>query len=345
MLYEPCLEKGEKLKTFIVDESCSDQRLDRYLSKLLTNAPINLIQKYIRQKKIKVNSKREKANYRLVIGDEIKIFLKDELFRNDRKQGLRNRSKKNLDIIFEDDDILVINKEKGQLVHPSGGNYKDALSTIVQSYLYENITKTFTPSSIQRLDFNTSGLVIFAKNYQSQKEYNELVRERKIDKYYICIVEGDFRDELDLFGYIQKDDRRNLARFTREKTLNSKEARTIFTKLDSNGSYSLIEAKLITGRFHQIRATLSSISKTIIGDVKYGSKNKKYGNTQALLAYKLAVKGKVFEIKNSEIHDIWARIKEEKWRVTKKFLKNCFLDTHMVELTNMHQILDMKKKI
>ncbi len=296
------------MKKIIIDSSASGQRIDRYLQKLYVSTSKNTIQKWLRKKLIKVSSKKVDASYRLLESDEIKIFLPDSLLEDNKKKKItRVSSNVNLDIFYEDNDILIVNKPVGMLTHPASGEYKNALSTKVQSYLYESITPTFSPSSIQRLDFNTSGLVIFCKNYTSLKYYNELMRERKIRKFYLAVVEGRIDKVISIDAYLVKDEKNNTVKLSNEYKKGSKHIKSVIKPIEYSDKFSKVEVEIFTGRSHQIRASLSYIGHPIVGDKKYGARYNKYIKHQSLISYKLMVEDRVFELKKYD--DLWLKLR------------------------------------
>lgn len=294
------------LREIIVGNNEEKQRLDRFLLKYLNNSTRTNIYKLLRKKVIKVNGKREKENYFLQKDDKIQLFLSDESLDNLIKENSEEYVEKvNLDIVYEDNELLIVNKPKGLLTHPDKSEYKKTLSTRVQSYLKNLQTRTFKPASINRLDQNTSGLVIFCKTYDALKRYNELMRNREIKKYYLCIVHGRVGKHGEIKGYLTKDPKKNVVEIS-EKNYNDKGQfiHTKYTPMDYYDKFTLLEVEILTGRAHQIRASLSKINHPIIGDTKYGGK--KVGNitTQVLHAYKLVIGDDVFIKESDEIKRI-----------------------------------------
>lgn len=283
------------MKIFIIDGSSNEQRLDRYILKLYKSASKNSVQKWIRKKLIKVNGRAEKADYRLVMGDEVKVFLPDSLLiqaREDEEARLRAKAEaayEKLELAFEDEDILVVIKPQGLLVHPAEGEYGKDLSSYVKDYLYREASPTFSPASVSRLDFNTEGLVLFCKNYAALKRYNELMREGAIGKYYLALCEGRLDKETLVEGYLSKDEESNTVSIAEREVPGSKYVKTELRPLRSYGLFTLVEARLFTGRAHQIRASLSYLGHPIVGDVKYGARRRKNGNKQLLAAYRLVL--------------------------------------------------------
>lgn len=302
------------LKEIIIGENEEEQRLDRFLLKYLNNSSRSNIYKLLRKKVVKVNGKREKENYFLQKNDKIQIFLSDEAINKLVKEEKNENeivTDFNVDIVFEDDDILIVNKPKGLLTHPDKKEYKKTLATRVQSYLKHLQTRTFKPASVNRLDQNTSGLVIFCKTYESLKKYNEMMRNRDIKKYYLCIVHGKISKEGEIKGYLTKDTQKNVVEI-RKNNYNNK-GQFIHTKyrpLEYYGNFTLLEVEILTGRTHQIRASLSKINHPIIGDTKYGGKKIKNITTQVLHAYKLVIDDKVFVKESKEIERIIKKLSE-----------------------------------
>ncbi|WIF94988.1 RluA family pseudouridine synthase [Caminicella sporogenes] len=294
------------MREIIIGENEYGQRLDRFLLKYLNNSTRANVYKLLRKKIIKVNGKREKENYFLKLGDRVQIFLSDETLDKLRKEEkIVMDSKVNLDIVYEDDEILVVNKPKGLLTHPDKKEYKKTLSTRVQAYLKHLSTRTFNPASINRLDQNTSGLVIFCKTYEALKKYNEMMRNREIKKYYLCIVHGIVKKEGEIKGHIVKNTKTNVVQIFDK---NNKNGQFIYTKYKPirylNNNYTLLEVEILTGKTHQIRASLSKINHPIIGDTKYGGKKIDNITTQVLHAYKLIIGDKVIVKKSKLINEL-----------------------------------------
>jgi len=290
----------KKLKEIVIKENEENQRLDRFLLKYLNNSSRTNIYKLIRKKIIKVNGKKVKENYFLGLNDKIQIYLSDESINNLIKEEKNvNIEKVNLDIVYEDEELLVVNKPKGLLTHPSKNEYKKTLATRVQAYLKDFSSRTFKPASVNRLDQNTSGLVLFCKTYDALKKYNRLMRKGDIHKYYLCIVHGRISKPGEIKGYLSKDCYKNVVEITEKETKDGRFIHTKYKPLRFVDNYTLLEVEILTGRTHQIRASLSKINHPIIGDTKYGGKKIGGITTQVLHAYKLIVEDKVF-IKDSE---------------------------------------------
>lgn len=298
------------MKKIIITADAADQRLDRYLLKYFNNTTRSNIYKLIRKKVFKVNGVRVKEDYFLKLEDVLEIFLAD-----DSMDALIKPietvipEKIGLDIVFENESLLVVNKPKGMLTHPDKEEYKNTLATIVQFYLRDLCTNTFKPAPIHRLDKNTSGLVIFAKTYEALKHYNARMRERDIKKYYVCVVEGVVKKPGEVKGYLIKDERTNTVRIVAHDTDQAKFCHTKYKPLEIFKHYTLMEIDLITGRSHQIRASMQTIGHSIVGDQKYGGKKEKGIENQLLHSHKLILDEWVFEAPSKEIEQFLSQIR------------------------------------
>jgi 23S rRNA pseudouridine955/2504/2580 synthase len=283
--------KNFKKITVKITENEAGQRCDRFLKKYLINTSLGNIYKMLRKKVITVNGGRAKENLHLQTGDIIEFKLKKEDF---NKMVIKNEIEDadcNLNIIYEDNNILLINKPAGVIVHPDRKHKSNTLADKVVNYLIgkkeyipENET-TFKPASINRLDLNTSGIVIFAKNYGSLKILNQAMRNNNIKKYYLTLVKNNFKNELTIKAFLEKDISKNIVRISSQKKSNSKKIITRYKPLKNFNNSTLLEVELITGRPHQIRAHLKTLGFPVAGDSKYGDKdwNKKLRNTFNLI--------------------------------------------------------------
>ena len=320
------------MKQIKVDKNEDNQRIDRFLKKYLDNANKSFIYKMLRKKRIKLNGGRAKPEDIINEGDTIELYLSDETMEKFMKPEKEIKNTSNLDIIYEDDNIVLINKPKGILSHSSKGDYseKNIVDELV-AYLYNKgefvprIEKTFTPSICNRLDRNTSGIIIAAKNYNALKEINNSIKNKHVKKYYKCIVKGRLNKDIRLEGFLVKNEKNNKVNISKEESEDSKSITTDIKVLEKNEGYSLLEIDLITGRTHQIRAHLSSIRHPIIGDLKYGNsdvnrvfKDKYKLNSQYLHAYKIVfhkLNGDLEYLNNkefvSEMDSKWSIIEKE----------------------------------
>ncbi len=285
------------MKSFTVSKADDGQRLSRYLEKRIPGLPASLMYKAIRKKDIKVNRKRCDAADRLREGDVIDVYLKDDLFREERKLPDFMKASQNLSVVYEDGNMAVLYKPSGVLVHDDTyGNIRDTLINRFLRYLYEKGEydpadgNTFVPALCNRLDRGTSGLVLAAKNRNSLAELDRIVKERLVDKYYLCVCLGIPPKDGVYTAYLRKNELENLVSITDSETAGSREIRTGDRTLKRNGDLSQLDGELITGRTHQIRAHLSHLGCPILGDGKYGigAVNRSYQVTrQCLTAFKL----------------------------------------------------------
>lgn len=253
--------------------------------------------KQIRKKNIKVNRKRCTPEQILCVGDVIDLYLPDDMLAEKKKHFDFLSAPKELAIIYEDENIILMDKKQGELCHPDGREYVNTLVASMKRYLYEKgeykpeEENSFTPSLANRIDRNTGGIVIGAKNYQSLKILNQKIKDREIDKLYLTVCEGIFDKKSDvLTGYLTKDTKKNTVKVTQNETPGSKLCKTKYTVLDSYNNLSLVEVELLTGRTHQIRAHLASIGHPLLNDGKYGSHHGRF--KQELYSYKLKFKFK-----------------------------------------------------
>jgi len=288
------------LKEIIVKTNDSDQRLDRFLKKYLDKASTGFIYKMIRKRNIKLNNSRANPETTIYEGDIIQLYLADETIEKFRSEKKTIKSKISPDIIYEDKNIILINKEVGLLSHGAGGDFTENIVDSMISYLIEKgdymprLEKTFTPAICNRLDRNTSGLIIGAKNYESLKLINQALKDQDIGRFYKTIVKGQVDGDFQVEGYLSKDTDKNKVEISKKEGENNKKVITKIKSLKATVEYSLLEIQLITGRTHQIRGHLSSLGHPIIGDRKYGNNEtnenfrKIYGlNHQWLHGYRL----------------------------------------------------------
>ncbi len=267
------------MKEIIIEKDESNQRIDKYLMKCLGEASKGFIYKMLRKKRIKLNKKRIMGNEILQENDCIQFYMAEETI--EKFSSHDNMTKTNIKITFkvlyEDDNILICHKPVGLLSQPDQGGEVSIVDEII-AYLIQKgdydpkITKGFRPGICNRLDRNTSGIVMSGKNLQALQELNALVANKKIDKHYQCVVAGHITKENTIEGYLNKDHRHNRVEITKEQK-DDHYIKTIYKPLNRNKEYSLLDVQIITGKSHQIRAHLSSIGHPLIGDYKYGKKN------------------------------------------------------------------------
>lgn len=279
------------MKSFLINQNDAGVRVDRFIMKTFDRLPKSLMYKEIRKKNIKVNKKRCAPDTLLNAGDILELYLNDDALHIKEKHLDFMRASQELDIIYEDDNILLINKKVGVLCHPDGNDYIDNIVARLKKYLYEKgewspEASTFTPSLANRIDRNTGGIIMAAKNSQALKTLNEKIKSREIEKLYLTVVHGkmDKKSEL-LTAYLIKNEKTNTVKVTDNQTDGSKKIITKYTVLDHYDDASLLEVELLTGRTHQIRAHLAHIGHPLYGDGKYGIEKGRY--RQALYSYKL----------------------------------------------------------
>ncbi len=287
------------MKEITIKQNDAGQRLDRFVGKAVPLLPESLLQKYIRLKRIKLNGKGAKRDTRLSLGDTLQLYINDEFFEKPKEENSYLKvSTPRLSIVYEDENILLADKKPGVLCHSAGKWDYNTLIANIQAYAYQKgewrprEENSFSPALCNRIDRNTGGIVIAAKNAEALRILNDKIRDREIDKKYLCIVHGRPKpSEGRLEGYIFKDAKKNQVYVKDRPEPGAKTAVTDYKLIKSAGGLSLVECTLHTGRTHQIRAQMSHAGWPLLGDGKYGSerKNKSFGETegQALYSYKL----------------------------------------------------------
>ena len=287
------------MKEFTVGQNDAGQRLDRFVAKAVPLLPDSLMQKYIRLKRIKLNGKRAERNAHLAAGDVIQLYINDEFFDAPKQENAYlTVCVPKLNIVYEDENILLADKKPGQAVHPhDGAEYGKTLIDHIQAYLYAKREwrpreeNSFAPALCNRIDRNTGGIVIAAKNAEALRILNEKIRDREIEKFYLCAVSGRPRPASGrLENYLFKDAKKNQVFIKDKPEPGCKTAVTEYRVLGRKGQLSLVECRLLTGRTHQIRAQMAHAGWPLLGDGKYGRErfNKDFGeNGQALYSYRL----------------------------------------------------------
>lgn len=267
------------------------RRLDRYLGRTFSSLPRSLMYKEIRKKNIKVNKKRCTPEQVLSAGDRVTLYLPDDVLAEKTVYYDFLSASKALDVVYEDENLLILNKPQGLLCHPNGKEYIDTLIARVKRYLYERNQWSpedsgFAPALANRIDRNTGGLVIAAKTAPALREITALIRDRKIEKFYLTVTEGIPPKAADtLTAYLHKDEKKNKVTLYDAPAPDRMACKTGYRVLDTKANRALLEVELFTGRTHQIRAQLAGIGCPLAGDGKYGNTHGRY--RQALLSYKL----------------------------------------------------------
>ena len=283
--------------TVTVTKNDAGQRLDKFLTKTYRNLPTSLLYKAVRKKDIRLNGKRCDPADRLKEGDQIYLFLPDDALEIAPPTYAFMHASKQLDIVYEDEHVMLLNKKAGLLVHPDDREFADTLIYRVQRYLYEKGAydpadeQSFAPALVNRIDRNTSGIVIAAKTAAALRILNDKLKNREIQKFYLCIVHGKMSKQEDtLEAYLEKNEAQNRVYISDIQKQGARTIRTRYRVLEERNGFSLLEIHLLTGRTHQIRAHLASIGHPLLGDGKYGTNalNKGTGfHKQALCSYRL----------------------------------------------------------
>jgi len=286
------------MREFSIGKNDAGQRLDRFLSKSVPLLPPALAQKYIRLKRVKVNGKGSQRDARLQEGDVLQLYINDEFF---DKPSEENRFltvfRPRLEIVYEDENLLLVDKRPGLVVHADEQEKVNTLINHIQAYLYQKKEwnprqeNAFAPALCNRIDRNTGGIVIAAKNADTLRIINEKIRAHELEKTYLCVTIGRPKPpEGKIEGFLLKDETKNQVSFYRRPVPGGRTAATLYRTLETRGELSLVECRLLTGRTHQIRVSMAEIGCPLLGDGKYGNGgvNRKYHETrQALYSYQL----------------------------------------------------------
>lgn len=284
------------MKTITINQNDAGQRLDKFLQKTYPALPTSAMYKYIRKKRIKVNHKRADIFTRLQEGDQLDLYICDDFLTIPDQENEYKTLIPNLSVIYEDRHIIVVDKPFGLVVHDDAKEQVHTLIHQIKAYLYQKgeylpqQEHSFAPALCNRLDRNTGGLVIAAKTAEGLRVINQKIKDKEIQKKYLCIVHGTpHPPKAVLQGYLYKDCEKNKVTVSTSPRKGAKEAVTKYRVLDSKQGLSLVEVTLVTGRTHQIRAHMASIGHPLLGDRKYGTKQEKHvgANRQALYSYQL----------------------------------------------------------
>lgn len=314
------------MKQFTINKNDSGQRVDKFLQKAVPLLPQNLMYKYLRTKRIKLNRKKCEISTRLSEGDVLELYINDEFFEPKRGAEDFMSAPADIDIVYEDENIMLVDKKNGLVVHEDDEGSSDTLINRIKHYLYDkgeydpSSENSFAPSLCNRLDRNTGGIVIAAKNAESLRILNQKIKDRELEKKYLCICLGQPPKKEDtLTAYLFKDSKSNTVTVSDKKTSQNRTIITKYRVLKTNGRLSLLEVELMTGRTHQIRAHLAYIGCPLLGDGKYGINkvNREYKiSTQALYSYKLKFAFKTdggllsyLDGREFEVKDVWFREK------------------------------------
>lgn len=287
------------MRELVVKKNDANQRLDKFLLKKFKTMPKKMAYMYIRKKCVKVNGKKATPEVMLKENDLLTFYIKDEFFDNIQEENYEFlKAPKNLKIIYEDENIILLDKKPGVIVHQDKSYHFDCLLLRLHHYLYDNgeynpkEENCFAPALVNRIDRNTGGIVIGAKNAESLRILNQKMKDRELHKFYLCLlINKPKKDNAILSDYLIKNEKTNKVTVLRNEKQGAKKILTKYSVLETNNNLTLCEVELLTGRTHQIRAHMSSIGCPILGDNKYGNKkiNQKYSlSKQCLYSYKLA---------------------------------------------------------
>ena len=251
------------------------QRLDKILSKYLNKAPKSFVYKMLRKKNIKLNGKKATGNEKLVNGDQVSIYLAEDTINKFREEVKAGKQKIDLDILYEDENVIMVNKPWGvlsQKSRPEDISINDQIIpySLNQGLITKEQLQVVKPSICNRLDRNTTGIIICGISMEGLQTMAEMLKKRDMEKYYLCIVKGNLSKPQKVSGYLKKDERTNKVKVLKEEIKGASYIETAYEPVIASDEYTLLKVKLITGKTHQIRAHLSSIKHPLIGDFKYG---------------------------------------------------------------------------
>lgn len=321
------------MREIVIEKNEAGQRLDKFLAKYMNEASKSFFYKMMRKKNITLNGKKCEGNEKLAEGDVVKLFLAEDTIEKFSSVQVQEVKKVDLDIIYEDDEIILVNKPAGMLSQKAKETDESLVEYLIDyllgsGKLTESGLRAFRPSVCNRLDRNTSGLIVAGKSLAGLQQMGELFKKRTLKKYYLCIVKGRITEPAHIRGYLVKDEKTN--RVSLSKGGFSKDAKglpieTEYVPIAWNEEMTLLKVHLITGRTHQIRAHLASTGHPLLGDYKYGSKkwNDRYKKEwkiedQVLHAYQLTMPGMKKELENLSGKTFYAKVPEVFWKLIKE---------------------------
>ena len=277
------------MREIVIEKNEAGQRLDKFLAKYMNEASKSFFYKMMRKKNITLNGKKCEGNEKLAEGDVVKLFLAEDTIEKFSSVQVQEVKKVDLDILYEDDEIILVNKPAGMLSQKAKET-DESLVEYLSDYLLgsgkltESGLRAFRPSVCNRLDRNTSGIVTAGKSLAGLQMLSGVFKDRSIHKYYQCLVSGKIRDVKTVDGWLLKDEKRNQVRILTEAEAKRfggrggdeepKRIRTKYEPIATDGRFTLLKVTLLTGRSHQIRAHLASLGHPIVGDFKYGGVSK-----------------------------------------------------------------------
>ena len=280
------------MREFVIDKNGDGQRLDKFMMRVMPSVGQGGVYKALRKKKVRVNGKHTDGAYRLTSGDLVQMYISDDFFESAEVELPWMSAPVELAVVYEDENILVADKPSGMPSQASDAS-EDSLESRVRSYLYKkgevdlNAQPPFVPSLCHRIDRNTAGLVIAAKNAAALRIINQKIKDREIRKFYLCeTARAPEPKSGTISGMLVRDGRSRKMIFCDKQRADAAYCETVYRTIKA-GSPALVEAELMTGRTHQIRACFSHIGCPLVGDVKYGARKTDGNEYQHLTAYKL----------------------------------------------------------
>lgn len=277
------------MREIVIEKNEAGQRLDKFLAKYMNEASKSFFYKMMRKKNITLNGKKCEGNEKLAEGDVVKLFLAEDTIEKFSSVQVQEVKKVDLDILYEDDEIILVNKPAGMLSQKAKETDESLVEYLIDyllgsGKLTESGLRAFRPSVCNRLDRNTSGIVTAGKSLAGLQMLSGVFKDRSIHKYYQCLVSGEIRDVKTVDGWLLKDEKKNQVRILTEAEAKRfggrdgdeepKRIRTKYEPIATDGRFTLLKVTLLTGRSHQIRAHLASLGHPIVGDFKYGGVSK-----------------------------------------------------------------------